>query len=115
MPQGLNFNQDSQALVASILIAPVPAATPLQLKQITGFNDAGAVRYVQLHDKESAPVNGDVPRYVMAVPAGQTYLWQPGQGGRRFYRGLWVALSTTPATLTAAAAAMWVEAQGITL
>lgn len=110
-PRGNFLSVDSTELTAAFRVG----TGPVQLKQITGFNDADATRYVQLHDSAEAPEAGAVPRYTMLVPAGGTYLWQPGQGGRRFLRGLWVCSSSTPGTLTAASAAVWVDAQGITL
>lgn len=64
---------------------------------------SGAVRYLMVFDKGSAPVNGDEPvlRAMLPSTAGEeTASLALGLYGRVFTSGIQLALSTTPATLT---------------
>lgn len=83
------------------------------LMAIETTNENAAVRYLQFHNKATAPANPDVPVYSMPIPAGTSTV--PGRlkltqadlgpGGRAFSTGIAVGISTTAATFTAATAA----------
>lgn len=76
-------------------------------------NANAAARFLQLHDKATAPVATDVPRYSFAIPAGTAAA--PGvlvlnsdfftTYGVRFTTGIGYAVSTTFGTFTNAATA----------
>ncbi len=75
-------------------------------------NENAAVRFLQFHNKATAPANPDVPVYSMPIPAGTANV--PGRlrltsddlgpGGRYFSTGIAVGISSTKATFTAATA-----------
>lgn len=88
-------------------------ATAGNMLYIRATNANAAVRYLQLHNKATAPVNPDVPARFWLIPAGTAT--QPaiielgretfGQGGFNLGTGLALGISTTAATFTGATAA----------
>lgn len=84
---------------------------PRQIKRVSADN-SGLVGYVQLFNSVIAPVNGAVPESEKAIAAGPSNAtFDFNQAGERFTKGLWVALSTTPAVLTLGAATCWFESE----
>lgn len=61
---------------------------------------AGTTYFIQYHDKATVPVNGDTPIWVRRAPASTegTHLFDPF--GLYFANVIYIALSTTVATLT---------------
>lgn len=80
------------------------------LFSITCSNINAAVRYLQIHNKASAPANPNVPIISLPIPAGSAtspgYLSLTredfGQGGIYLSTGIAIGISTTEATFTAA-------------
>lgn len=55
---------------ANTVNATSAKAGPAHLYAITGYNAAGAVRYLKLYDKATAPTVGtDTPKMTLALPA----------------------------------------------
>lgn len=81
------------------------------LYQLVFQNDTVATSWVQLFDKASAPLGGDVPKYTFKAPttgAGQIVF----PNGRAFALGLSWGISSTGGTFTAAGSPLgWVNAQ----
>lgn len=79
---------------------------------LTGKNANGGVRFLQLHNKASAPLAAEVPIYSFPLPgatAAVPYIFQLGEefftgSGAYFSTGIAIAWSTTEATYTAATA-----------
>lgn len=84
-----------------------------RLKSIRATNANAAVRYLQIHNKASAPAGGDVPLAVYPIPAGTAASPAAIELGKDFFldnglvlsTGIAVGISTTAATYTAATAA----------
>ena len=82
------------------------------LKAVQATNINAAIRYLQIFDKATAPVNTDVPVISVPIPAGSATnasivehnetFW--GTAGYSFSLGLGVAISTAAASLTTATA-----------
>jgi hypothetical protein len=68
-------------------------------------------QFLQVFDARDAPVNGAAPSVVFDLPAGLARHVDFGIYGRSFVAGLWLANSSTSATLTAGAADCWFDAQ----
>lgn len=87
-------------------------ATAGYLMSIVVTNINAAVRYVQLHDKATAPANPDVPIMSIPISAGSATLATTlilgeeffGKGGRECTTGIAIGVSTTGNTFTAATA-----------
>ena len=72
------------------------------VRRARGINPAAALRYLMLFDKASAPINGDVPRARIPMPAsmgGAAAEYAP-EAPLRFAAGIQAAWSTTADTLT---------------
>jgi hypothetical protein len=70
-----------------------------QVCSICGHNFSATTRYLQLHDKATQPMTGDVPKLFFPVTAGSSWLIGTdffGVLGRRFSNGIAWAWSTTP-------------------
>lgn len=95
------------------VVAACPKASPGWFLSVYVTNKNAALRYFQLHNKATAPVNTDVP--IMSIPIDAGSATVPGklslpdgvfgQGGRFCSVGVSWAISTTEATLTTATAA----------
>lgn len=78
------------------------------IHSITATNTNAAIRYLQLHNKATAPAGGDVPVLSFPIPAGTatdpgvvTFTEDDfGREGLNFALGLGWAISTTLATFT---------------
>jgi hypothetical protein len=55
-----------------LLAADIVCPGPCMLQCVAGYNAAAGLLYVQLFDKTTAPVAGDVPEMVIPVPGGRT-------------------------------------------
>lgn len=88
-------------------------ATPGNIFSVYVTNDNAAVRYLQIHNKATAPAAGDAPVEVFKIPAGTAN--NPGvlildegffaRGGLHLSTGIGFAISTTLATFTDSATA----------
>lgn len=86
---------------------PAPTTLqPIEIFEVSGFNDSAAVLYWQLHNGTGVPAGGTVAIYSVRVPAGQSLYWKPLGGFRTDAGGIWVS-STTAATYTAGTASFW--------
>lgn len=87
------------------------ANRPGALWEVHGFQESGALGYVQLFDASAIPANGAVPRDSIRVPDGADFSWSsPTFRPLPFAVGIVAALSTTPDTLTLGPAALWAAA-----
>jgi hypothetical protein len=110
----------ASATYAPLLYAPLTQVTKAVIKNSLGnvfsvyvTNDNAAVRFLQLHNKATAPAGADVPLYSFKIPAGTAN--NPGvlvldeaffaRGGAHFATGIGFAISTTFATFTDSATA----------
>lgn len=110
----------ASATYAPSLYAPLTQVTKANIKATPGnvfslrvTNDNAAVRYLQLHNKATAPAGTEAPLYTFKVPAGTAN--NPGvlqldegffaRGGAYFSTGIGWAISTTMATFTDSATA----------
>lgn len=85
-------------------------AAPGYLMSVYVTNENAAVRFLQLHDKASAPVNPNAPVMSLPIPAGTAN--NPGvlklgaehfgPAGRQCAVGIAIGISTTETTFTAA-------------
>lgn len=77
---------------------------------VTCSNINAAIRYLQIHNKATAPANPDVPIFSFAIPAGSATVPAMREIGRDFFgaggyylsTGIAIGVSTTAATFTAA-------------
>lgn len=88
---------------------PVSKASAGTLYGFQGY--AAAAGFVQVHNKASAPTNGNVPIIVIPVASGAPFSWDGGMRGRAFSTGIAFGFSTTGPTWTDGGANMWVDAQ----
>ena len=74
------------------------------------YNSKGSAQFVQVFDKGSIPVTGDVPECVFTMAASSNFgaNWIPG---RLFRQGCWVANSSTGPTYTAGSADCFFDVQ----
>lgn len=87
-------------------------ATPGNLLSIRASNENAAVRYLQLHNKASAPTSGESAVVSFIIPAGTATAPATitlgadflGQNGLYFSTGIAVGISTAIGTFTAATA-----------
>ena len=103
----LPFNGGSQKLEAGNMIMTGQAF----LSSVTVLNTNTAAQYVQLHDVTAPPQAGAIPQVVFIVPATSTLVVSYALPGRRFHRGIYVANSSTAATLTAGSADCFFDCQ----
>jgi hypothetical protein len=64
--------QKQAASEGAALAADLVCPTPCMLQCVAGYNAGAALLYVQLFDKITAPVAGDVPEFSIPVPGGRT-------------------------------------------
>lgn len=80
------------------------------IKSITASNINAAIRYLQIHNKASAPANPDVPIFSFPIAAGSSTAPSIreigteffGEGGYYLSTGISIGISTTADTFTAA-------------
>jgi len=77
-------------------------ASPGSLFEVTVWNKGADAVWFQIHDKASAPANGDTCVDQLYVPAGATVGWRPVVPVACATQIRWVS-STTPGTCTEAA------------
>lgn len=84
---------------------------PARLFGFQVFNSKASAQFIQLFDSQTAPGAGAVPVAVFTVGATSNlpiaYPWP----GRWFGRGIWLANSSTAATLTAGSADCYYDVQ----
>lgn len=105
--EGYPLSASSLALQASFLATSGPA----RLFGFQVYNNKNAAQFIQLHDTVSAPASGAIPVAVFTVGTVSNlpiaYPWP----GRWFTRGIWLANSSTAATLTAGSADCYFDVQ----
>ena len=99
---------------AAVLVGTIAKNTSLGLLSVV--NTSGTKYYVQVHNKATAPVNGNTPIWVGVLAANLDLLEDfTLLGGLNAPLGMYVAISTTAPTLTypagTDAAASWLYAQ----
>lgn len=85
-------------------------ATPGNLLSVSGTSINAGLRYLQVHNKATAPANPDVPVFSFPIPAGTATAPAVvslgrdffGPGGHYLSTGIAVGISTTADTFTAA-------------
>lgn len=103
----------SQGLVVSKIVAKSPIKF-FNVTLATGFSASASDLYIMFFELAAVPANGEVPAYVMPVPAKGLFSWAPSQGGRVF-NALTYAVSSTAGTYTASLQTFWVDIEGGTL
>jgi hypothetical protein len=88
---------------------PVVKASAGTLYGFQGY--AAAAGFVQVHNKASAPTNGNVPIIVIPVASGAAFSLDLGMRGRAFSTGIAFGFSTTGPTWTDGGSNLWVDAQ----
>jgi len=103
---GLAANGVGVMLGATTSVKAVTAGIRLQLGSILAVAAANAPRYLIVNDSEVALVNGNAAEHTFGVGAvGSTLLVEGGLlKARRFRNGISLAISSTPLTVTLAAA-----------
>ena len=105
--EGYPLSASSLALQAAFNVTSGPA----RLFGFQVYSNKGAAQFVQLFDSQAAPASGAVPVAVFTVGATSNlpiaYPWP----GRWFSRGIWLANSSTAATLTAGSADCYFDVQ----
>lgn len=74
-------------------------------------NTNAAAQFIQFFDQTQAPGSGAIPRVVFTVAGSSDRVVSYSLPGRFFYAGIWVANSSTSATLTAGAADCFFDVQ----
>lgn len=86
-------------------------AGPARLFGFQVFSNKASSQFIQLFDSQTAPASGAIPVCVFTVGATSNlpvgYPWP----GRWFSRGIWLANSSTAATLTAGSADCYFDVQ----
>lgn len=76
-------------------------AKPATWLEVVAFNNTAATAYLMIFDDATLPANGTVPDVTaIAVGAGDTVAVDVGPDGLTFTKGVTVALSSTPLSLT---------------
>jgi len=91
---------------AGFVASAVLKALKGRLLYLNAYNNNAAVRYLMLFDLAAVPGNGATPLLMQAIPPTSSIpkeLAFPPEG-LLFMNGLCIAISSTPATLTLAAA-----------
>jgi len=105
----LPLNNGSGALEAGHTIITGQA----YLLAFSVLNTNADTKYVQLHDTSVVPASGAIPRVVFTVAATSNLVVAYTMPGRRFHSGIYIANSSTAATLTAGSADCFFDAQFI--
>jgi hypothetical protein len=74
-------------------------------------NTNASAQFIQFFDQTQAPGSGAVPRVVFTVSGSADRVVSYPLPGRLFYAGIWVANSSTSATLTAGSADCFFDVQ----
>lgn len=98
-------NAHSIALAASIVIP-----TGVRLFGFSVMN-TGAAQYLQIHDYNALPSNGNIPEQPYYMAAASNFSVDFGPNGRMFQNGIVICNSSTIITLTINAADCWFDVQ----
>lgn len=105
--EGYPLSASSLALQSAFLVTSGPA----RLFGFQVYSNKGSAQFIQLFDSQTAPAAGAIPVAVFTVATISNlpvaYPWP----GRWFSRGIWLANSSTAATLTAGAADCYYDVQ----
>jgi hypothetical protein len=93
--------------VASLLFA----TGRRRLFGLQGVNNNAAATFVHIFDATALPANGSVPRVIIKAAAADNFSAYFGSVGRWFDQGIFVANSSTLATLTLSTADLWIDGQ----
>ena len=108
LPAGItadNFRRQSGATVGTAGIQLGTAAKQGRLYRLRVVNGAATAYFLQIHDKASAPTNGNVPVYVVRLASsGDVEINMADVAGLPLTLGMTFAISSTAATLTLAVA-----------
>lgn len=112
MISGLPLNASSNAVAAKFQVKPAPGL----LFGFSALTSKATAQFIQVHDSMSAPANGAVPVAVFqingaAVATGDHLAVSYIFPGRFFKYGIWLANSSTAATLTVGSADCFFDAQ----
>ena len=77
------------------------------------LNTNASAQFIQLHDSYNAPGSGAIPSAVFTAAGASNLVIAYTMPGRPFNQGLWIANSSTSATLTAGSADCWFDLQVI--
>lgn len=105
----LPTNGSSQALEAGRQVITGQA----YVLALAVLNTNAAAQFVQLHDASVVPSAGAIPAAVFTVAGSSNLVIAYTMPGRRFHRGVYVANSSTAATLTVGAADCFFDVQVI--
>jgi len=104
------YYRTPQAVSADIAVSQ---AIILRLISFVHLNTS-AIQYVQLFDNSTIPGNGAVPLVEIPLNPGGMASYTPANDGRKFSKGLVVALSSTAGKLTRVAALeLTYQAEGV--
>lgn len=103
-PSGDNFKWLSSGTAVGTA-GVVVSAKPGRFYRGVYENGGATAYYFQVFDKATAPLNGDVPVYQKRLAAsGETEVDLTNVNGKPCFKGIGIAISSTPGTLTLAAA-----------
>ena len=105
--EGYPLSASSLALQASFNVTSGPA----RLFGFQIYSNKAAAQFIQLFDSTAAPASGAVPVCVFTVGATANLATAWTWPGRWFSRGIWIANSSTAATLTAGSADCYFDVQ----
>ena len=89
----------------------VVKAAPGVIHRISGFNAHVAAVFIQLHDVAALPSNGDVPAFILSVPATSAFDFDFGEIGRYCLNGITVCSSSSGPDLTISGNTAWFSIQ----
>lgn len=90
------YYRTPQAVSADIAVAQ---AIILRLISFVHLNTS-TIQYVQLFDNSTIPANNSIPLVEIPLNPGGMASYTPANSGRKFTKGLVIALSSTPTKLT---------------
>ena len=76
---------------------------------VSGYN-SGSRQWVHIFNSATQPANGAIPFAVIRVAGDNNFAWDTGKFGIPIDTGIYIANSTTAATLTSASADCWFNA-----
>lgn len=78
---------------------------------LAGYNSKGSAQFIQVHDYEGVPADGNVPEFIISVAASGNFSVAYVIPGRSFLRGIYLCNSSTGPTKTIGSADCWFDAQ----
>lgn len=106
-PGGLPVNKTGNAYVNALVVKSGSGT----LWGFSGYNSNTAAQFVQVHDANSVPADGQIPKILLAVPPSSNFSVDFGQRGRAFSQGIVICNSSTGATKTIGSADCWFDVQ----